>query len=257
MDRSIPSIETESGAFLMRISAAFLFIALLLAAYNPAHAESLASKNKKGNQLYEQGKYPDAEKQYLDAQVNNPGNPSVLYNLGNSLIRQKKYAEGAKALDQAIEKGDKTARENSWYNKGNALFSSGQFKESAGAFIEALKLDPADKDAKNNLELALQKMQQQEQKSKQPDSQKQDPKNSDQKQQNQKQDNAGQNRKEQNEQNERKEQQKQPMQQPRREGAVDKEKALQILDAVQKQELDEKRKLLEQRARKQANGKDW
>jgi Ca-activated chloride channel family protein len=264
MAGQIPSTEEQSGASLMRFSSAFLFLVLLLVSHSSqARAESLASKNKRGNELYSQGKYSEAEKKYLDAQVNNPGNPSILYNLGNSLIQQKKYTEGMKALNQAIEKGDKTAKENSWYNKGNSLFSAGQFKESAESYIESLKLHPEDKDAKNNLELALQKMQQQEQKSKQPDSQKQDQKKSDQKQQSspkkdeqQKQENQKQQSAQQN-QNEQQKQQTEKEQQPRREGSVSKDKALQILDAVQNQELEEKRKLLERRARSQANGRDW
>ncbi len=251
----------------MRIlPALLLFILMIVANLSTSPAESLASRNKKGNQLYEQSKYSDAEKEYLDAQVNHPGHPSVLYNLGNSLIKQKKYAEGMKALNQAINKGDKTAKGSSWYNKGHALFSMGQFKESAGAFIEALKLNPADKDAKNNLELALMKLKQQEQKSKQPDSQKRESQNSDQKQQpssgkegEQKQQDQKRNGAEQAAQRpkELKEPIKQEMQTTRREGVVGKDKALQILDAVQNQELDEKRKLLERRARQLSNGKDW
>ncbi len=242
-----------------------LFFALIGFAGLPiSRAESLASKNRKGNQFYTQGRYADAEKEYLDAQVNNPGNSTILYNLGNSLIRQKRYDQAIQALNQAIEKGDKTAKENSWYNAGNALFAMEKFKDSADAFIQALKLNPADKDAKHNLELALLKLKEQkEQESKKnSDSGKQD-KNSGQTQnpsgnkdrqetQNQKRDTAGQNRKEQ------KEPAKQDMAQaPRRESTVGKDRALQILDAVQNQELNEQRKVLERRARQQAGGKDW
>jgi Ca-activated chloride channel homolog len=231
-----------------------------------SQAESLATKNRKGNEFYMQGKYAEAEKKYLDAQVNNPGNPTVIYNLGNSLIRQKKYEQGVQALNQAIKSGDNKAKGNSWYNKGNALFSIEKYKDSADAFIQALKLNPADKDAKHNLELALMKLKQQEQKqeSKQAKSGegKQDPKNSQgqsapekegrQKPNDQNQSNAQQRQKERNEA-----EKKDMAQAPQREGAVNKERALQILDAIQNQEMEEQRKLLERRARQQANGKDW
>jgi Ca-activated chloride channel homolog len=237
MDRQVSSNITKIvPALLFFMSAIFANVLFL-------RAESPASKNNKGNELYRQGKYADAEKEYLDAQVNTPGNPSVLYNLGNSLIRQKKYNEGVKALNQAIDMGDKTAQENSWYNKGNALFSMGQFKESAEAFIQALRLDPADKDAKNNLELALMKLKQQKQESKNSDQKQQE-----QKQQDQNRDGAGQRPKE----------QKEPAKPtPQREGSVGKDKALQILDAIQNQEKDEKRKLIERRALQPSNSKDW
>jgi Ca-activated chloride channel homolog len=241
-----------------------LFALMSFAGLSDSRAESLPSKNRKGNQFYTQGRYADAEKKYLDAQVNNPGNSTILYNLGNALIRQKKYDQAIQALNQAIEKGDKTTKENSWYNAGNALFDMEKFKDSADAFIQALKLNPADKDAKHNLELALMKLkeQKQEQESKKDSSSKQD-QNSSQNQnpsgnkdrpepQNQKRENAGQNQKEQNEPA------KQDVAQaPRREGTVGKDRALQILDAVQNQETDEQRKILERRARQQAGGKDW
>jgi Ca-activated chloride channel homolog len=243
----------------------FLFFALMCFAHlSVSLAESPASKNRKGNQFFIQGRYADAEKEYLDAQVNNPGNSTILYNLGNSLIKQKKYDQAIQALNQAIAKGDTTAKENSWYNAGNALFDMGKFKDSAGAFIQALKLNPADKDAKHNLELALMKLKEQKQEQdskKNSDSGKQDKAGQNQnpsgnkdrqEPQNQKRENGGQDRKEQNEAA------KQDMAQaPRREGTVGKDRALQILDAVQNQEMEEQRKLLEQRARQQAGGKDW
>jgi Ca-activated chloride channel homolog len=238
-----------------------LFAVIIFAGTPASNAESLAAKNRKGNQFYSQGRYPDAEKEYLDAQVNNPGNSIVLYNLGNSLIRQKKYDQAIQALNQAIAKGDKPAKQNSWYNAGNALFAMEKYKDSAGAFIEALKLNPADRDAKHNLELALLKLQEQKQQEKK-DSEKQN-KNSGKEQnpsggkdaqepQNQKRENLEQNQKEQSESAKQEKAQAQ-----HHENAVGKDRTLQILDAMQNQEWDEQRKLLERRARQQAGGRDW
>jgi len=144
--------------------AAFFFALTIVSIFAPfCMAESIASKNNKGNRLFEKGRYEDAEKAYLSAQGKDPGKPEVLYNLGNSLIKQKKYREGEQALGQAIQKGDKGIKAKSWYNTGNALFSMGNYKDSADAFVQALKLNPSDKDAKHNLELALMKLKQQEQ----------------------------------------------------------------------------------------------
>jgi Ca-activated chloride channel homolog len=248
----------------MRSSLTWLFLALaIFFNFTAARAESIASKNKKGNQFYTQGKYADAEKEYLDAQVNNPGNPKILYNLGNSLIRQKKYSQGIQALNQAIEKGNRAEKGNSWYNEGNALYAEGKFKDSAEAFIQALKVNPADKDAKHNLELALLKLKQQQSKQSNPDADKKNSENSNQnkpspgkedkeKTQNQNRDIAEQQGKQQNEPPKRENNQA-----SRREGSVSKEKAQQILDAVQNQEIEEQRKMIERRARQQSKGKDW
>ena len=129
----------------------------------PASADSPASKNKEGNRLFAQGKYQDAEKAYLEAQASMPGRPELSYNLGNSLIKQQKFDQALQALHQAVSKGDKSLQVKGWYNVGNALFDMGNFQNSAQAYIQALRLNPADRDAKHNLELALRKMQQQNQ----------------------------------------------------------------------------------------------
>lgn len=237
-------------------------VAIIFAASSTLQAESLASRNDKGNRLFAQGKYGDAEKAYLDAQVKNPGRPEVLYNLGNSLIKQKKYNQGIQSLQQSMNKGDKGTKKNSWYNSGNALFSMGNFKDSAEAFIQALKLDPADSDAKHNLELALMKLKQQQQQSNS-NQKKQSSENSNPDQSSSGKDGGQQQpkRRDQSESGSRKEQNKplKPQTPPeaQREGSISKEQAAQILDAVQNQELEQQRKLLEGRARRKTNGKDW
>jgi Ca-activated chloride channel homolog len=234
---------------------------LVLATASSLRAESVASKNKAGNRLFAQGKYEDAEKAYLDAQVKNPGRPEILYNLGNALIKQNKYNQGIQSLLQSEEKGGKSLRENSWYNTGNALFSMNKFKESAEAYVQALKLDPADKDAKHNLELAMMRLKQQQKQSGSNQKQ-QNSQNSNKDQSSSGKDSAQQQTpKNQNESGSRKDQNSQAKQQTppevQREGSISKEQAAQILDAARNQEIEQQRKLLESRARQRANGKDW
>jgi Ca-activated chloride channel homolog len=245
-----------------RTSLLFVVAVLILAGAQFCSAESIASKNKKGNRLYNQGKYENAEKEYLSAQVDEPGKPEVLYNLGNSLVKQKKYREGVQALGQSIDKGDRSIKEMGWYNKGNALYSAGDYQASADAFIQALKLNPSDRDAKHNLELALTMLKEQQQKKPDKNSNGQESKNPEK--------NAGGGGKDSRPQqaennpgsadgNRNKDQQPKPesSQSDQRGNAMTKEQALPLLEAVQNQELKEQRKLLEGRAREKSNGKDW
>ena len=238
-----------------------LILVLTMTAASDLFAESLASKNNKGNRLFVQGKYEDAEKAYLDAQVKNPGRPEVLYNLGNSLIKQKKYSEGIQSLLQSVDKGDKGIKQNSWYNTGDALFTMGRFKDSAEAFVQALKLDPADMDAKHNLEMALMKLKQQQQKQPNSNQKQQNSANSNQDQSSAGKENPQQAPKDRNESGSKKDQNSQARQQTdpevQREGSISKEQAAQILDAARSQELEQQLKLLESRARQRAHGKDW
>jgi len=251
-----------------------IFAAALLLAIPDVQAQSAAARNNEGNRLFEQGKYEEAEKAYLEAQVENPGKPELLYNLGNSLIKQNRYDQATQSLHQAIGKGNKGIQQNSWYNIGNALFSQGNFKDSAQAYIQALRINPTDRDAKHNLELALQKIQQQNQMSRS-GSQSQDQQKSDESQQSSQQSEES----DQNQQlaadesppklgdNDQQSSPKQPekskpenqqaAQADETENSFSKEQAIQILDAIQNQELAEQRKLLERSARRKATGKDW
>lgn len=218
----------------------------------PAYAESAATKNKAGNRLFEQGKYQDAEKAYLQAQGDMPGRPELSYNLGNALLKQKKYDQALQELHQAVSKGDKGLQAGSWYNAGNALFDMGRFQDSAQAYIGALRLNPADRDAKHNLELSLRKLREQkEQKSAGSDQNEGKDKNDPQKQD------------EQGKQSQSQQSQGQKPANPqaanpeRPQGSFSKERALQILDALQNQELAEQRRLMELRPLRKIKGRDW
>jgi tetratricopeptide (TPR) repeat protein len=232
-----------------------LLIAAIIVSPGSAAASSLASRNREGNRLFEQGKYQEAEKAYLEAQGEEPNTPELLYNLGNARLKQKKHKEAVQLLREAVSKGSRGLQANSWYNVGNALFEIGDFKNSADAYVQALRVNPADRDAKHNLELALRRLEEQQkqqqqstggnQDSPQPKERAADPK----RQQDRPQDSQG----------EKREQPANPQatQAERREGSLSKERALQILDALQNQELEEQRKLLERRARRKATGRDW
>ena len=219
-----------------------------------AYSESLAAKNREGNRLFAEGKYEDAEKAYLDAQVKSPGKPEVLYNLGNALIKQKKTDQGIQSLRQAQSKGDKGIQERSWYNSGNALFSMDKFQDAAEAYIQALRIDPTDKDAKHNLEMALMKQQQQkDKKQNQPGSAKQN--------QTRPENKSAQPSDKDNKGNSGAPQAQQRMgkspQAAQHEGSISKEQALRMLDALQSRELEAQRSLQEQRARQRAGERDW
>jgi Ca-activated chloride channel family protein len=241
-----------------------LGIILLLGAVS-AHAASVASKNKSGNRLFEQGKYQDAEKAYLDAQGDAPGRPELVYNFGNSLLKQKKYDQALQSLRQAIGKADKGLQAKAWFNSGNALYEMANYGDAAQAYIQSLRINPGDRDAKYNLELALKKVQEQQKqqsggkKDNDKDQNKQESKQEQQnsgdpseKQKKEKQPSAG------NEQKQQDQSQKQPSQPANRsDNSISKDRALQILDALRDQELADQRKLMERQVRHKATGKDW
>lgn len=222
------------------------------------YAQSVAGLNREGNRLFAEGKYADAEKAYVDAQARTPGKPELLYNHGNTLIKEKKYEPAVQQLRQAVSKGDRGIQASAWYNSGNALFETAKYQDAVQAYIQALRINPADPDAKHNLELALKKTEEQQkqqgggtgQQNRQQDRQQPSP-------QDKKQNQANQQPSPSDTQERNKPANPQSTQADRREGSFSKEQALQILDALQNQELVDQKKRLERAQRRKAAGKDW
>jgi Ca-activated chloride channel family protein len=222
-------------------------------------AESVASLNREGNRLFSEGKYADAEKAYVDAQAESPGKPELLYNHGNTLIQEKKYEPAVQQLHQAMSKGDRGIQASSWYNSGNALFEMGKYQDAAQAYIQSLRINPADPDAKHNLELALRKSQEQKQQGggKGQQNQQQERNQQQPAPQNRQQPQSDQQPKPGDAQDRNKPANPQATQAERHDGGFSKEQALQILDALQNQELVDQKKRLERIERRKAVGKDW
>lgn len=258
-----PVKPKTAGRPFRRFLAAVLFLtAAIFTIPMPVKAESPAAKNSEGNRLFAEGRYEEAEKSYLEAQVTSPGRPEILYNLGNALIKQAKYPQGIQALRQSADKGNERIQTDSLYNTGHALYSAGDYKGSAESFIEALKLDPSDRDAKYNLELALRKLKQQEQQQQEEnrDQNKKGDQNEQQSEQNEGKKSAPdeQDRQRADTQNDRREQAKmKPEPAVPREGSISREQAQQILDAMRNQELDQQRRLMGSQPRPRTNERDW
>ena len=170
--------------------------------------------------------------------------------------------QALQSLRQAVSIGDKGLQESSWFNAGNALFELGNFKDSSQAYIQALRINPADKDAKYNLEMALQKMKQQKQMGAGKDQKDNSQQSQESKENQQSASNESQQQDKQNQQTSRPQDQNKPAnpqatQAEQREESLSKERALQILDALKNQEVTEQRKLLERKARRKPNARDW
>ena len=64
---------------------------------------------------------------------------------------------------RAVESGDPRIEAQAWYNLGNALYKQQQLEPALEAYKEALRRNPADTDAKHNFEVTLEQLQQQQQ----------------------------------------------------------------------------------------------
>jgi Ca-activated chloride channel family protein len=143
-----------------------LIATLFLAALALAGCGSSVGKlNNQGNEAFAEQDYQGALAAYQQAEEDAPQVAEPHYNAANTHYRTEDYEQAQQEIEQALvgEPQQEGLDQNSYYNLGNALFQSGQFKAAIEAYKEALRLNPADLQAKQNLELALRQLQQQEQ----------------------------------------------------------------------------------------------
>ena len=125
---------------------------------------------RSGNRAYKQKQLDQSKQQYQKALQKNPQNPIAQYNLGNAEFRKGEFEDAAHSFGESIgHSEDKSVQEKGFYNKGVAEIRQKKLEESIGSWKNALKLDPADTEARENLQKALLEL-----KAKQPPSPKQD-----------------------------------------------------------------------------------
>jgi len=147
---------------------------------SPVSADPADSNIQEGLIQYQEGLFPEAEKNFSQARSSRPHDPRLNYNLGSSYYKQEKFQEALQDYTHAaLENSDPQLKKNSLYNSGNALFKMGKLQKAEAAYKKVLTMDPSDMDAKFNLEFVreqLKKKEEQKQESKDPsDSKKDDP----------------------------------------------------------------------------------
>ena len=208
---------------------------------------------RKGNALFEDSAYVDAEIEYRKALDADPKSVKAKYNLGNALANQEKTDDALKEyISAAMAAKTKEEKARIYHNAGVALQKQKKYGECIEAYKNALKANPADDETRYNLALA-QKMLKDQQQQQQQQNEQQDKKDQQQQQQDQKQNQNNQNDKKDNEQENQDQQQSQPQQQ------MSKENAEQLLNAVKQEEqnvIDKVQKQM-QNASSRSLEKDW
>ncbi len=111
---------------------------------------------QKGNELYKQQQYQQAEAVYNEVLEKQPSNGTAKYNRAIALHKQGKSDEAIKAFDDlAFKSEDRELKAKAYYNKGAILSSQKKLEESIEAYKNALRQNSTDKDARENLQKAL------------------------------------------------------------------------------------------------------
>jgi len=109
-----------------------------------------------GNNYYRQQQYDKAEIEYRRVLQTTPSNSIAKFNLANTLIRQNKAADADKILANLNAKENPAdLRSKTTYNRGVILSQQKKLEESIEMYKEALRLNPGDQEARENLQKAL------------------------------------------------------------------------------------------------------
>ncbi len=187
---------------------------------------------ERGNRLYRQGHYAEAEKCYLQVLHQAPDNATAHYNLGCAYLAQQNTEAALKAFEDAARLSEGTPLSaQAWHNIGvihqgqaaTDVASSRKFlQEAAEAYKESLRLNPSDEETRYNLALCQYQLRNDEQ-------------NNQEQQEEQEQ--------EQNQQQDQPEQQQDPTQQ--------------LLNLARRAEDDTRQKINQARSQQDAMDKNW
>ena len=217
-----------------------LFAVFLLAAAGVSAQKAERDYIRKGNRLFNDSVFVDAEVNYRKALEANPKSTVSMYNLGNTLSQQQKFQDAMEQYVSAskIEK-DKMKLAHIYHNMG-VIFQAGKdYAKAVDAYKMSLRNNPTDHETRYNLALA-QKMLKDQQNQHQKQDQNKD------KQKDQKQD-------------EKKDQQQPPKSEKKQDNQMSKENAEQLLNSVMQDEKDVQDKVKKQQKVMQGGRleKDW
>jgi Ca-activated chloride channel homolog len=117
-----------------------------------------AEYNAAGNRYYDDKRFDEALKVYQMAQVTGPDIPQPYFNAANALAQMGELEQALAALNQALKTANSELKAKTYYNLGNVYFQMSLYDQAIDSYQQTLLYDPADNDARYNLELALNKL---------------------------------------------------------------------------------------------------
>jgi len=262
-----------------RAAAAAVAACLLLALPAPASRAAVwdgpgGAAARQGSELYRAGDYQGALQAFEAARAEAPDDPRLSLAVGEALSRLGRHEEAEREFSRVLSQSSNLdLRSESLYNSGTNALAAGDPQRAVEQLRRSLDLDPEQRDALHNLELAVrsleqpppeqQDQQQQQQQQQQQDQQQQQQQQQQQNQQHQQQQDQQQQRQQQDQQQQPQDQQQQPQQVQPQQGEPDqeqlsRERALSILKGLDRDE-EELRRSVQQRLQGEGNrsGKRW
>jgi Ca-activated chloride channel family protein len=142
-----------------------LLLVPLLVGFDLLHSPNPAVEQ--GNARLKAGKADEALGHYDQAVKSLAVEPGVHFDRGAALFALSRFDEAVQEFLRATEAKVPALKAAAFYNLGNGLFKQDKFGDAVAAYRRSLGIDPSDMRAKWNLELALKKKRDQDDKDKQ------------------------------------------------------------------------------------------
>ncbi|MCA1786588.1 MAG: VWA domain-containing protein, partial [Desulfobacteraceae bacterium] len=142
------------------LAVVWIVFALGPSAAIPAHAFS--NPVQQGVTAYEAEDFQQARNLFIDAQLENPDDPRLYYNIGAAAYKAGSFEEAEKNFAQAARSQDPELRHKALFNLANTQYRQGRLDDAIKGYASILESFPDDRKAKENLEFVKQKKQEQE-----------------------------------------------------------------------------------------------
>jgi len=160
----IPFIKTAGRRKKQKAAATLMLCTALSFAVSQAEAS-------KGEEAYNEGDFLTAASFYDEQLQDNPVDARLHYNYGTAAYKNNMFEDAAKAFSEALKSDDLSLQEEAYYNRGNALFQRGNetlqtdsqhtvemWEEAVASYDGSLQLNSLNDDARFNLDLVSEKL---------------------------------------------------------------------------------------------------
>jgi len=150
--RPMPRPRVPRGRAAPRRRALGAVSALLLLVVACGPADPIADEVDAANQLFLRDP-AGAVTRYRDLQARRPTAPEISIDLGNALAVLGEHDRALVEYGRGIDGAKGTTRSIAFYDRATSLFRLGRILDARAAYVEALRLDSNDRDAKFNIEV--------------------------------------------------------------------------------------------------------
>lgn len=144
------------------------FIVVLAIGLTPWLCLSPVEAAETPDELYQQGRYEEAEQAYSQQDMDHPKDIRFRYNRGCAAFQNGQYEEASAAFSSVIRRTEnEDVRFKAAFNLGNTAFKQGDYASASTYYKQALADQPASEDARYNLELSLRALKKEQEKQEQ------------------------------------------------------------------------------------------